>query len=382
MTESAEAAGSTTAAKQSSVKTISPELRRALSYLSTRIDMVDEPHLIASYALAAIDAGDQMAATRATAKLRALAHAEGDMTYWNLETNTPFYGWGLAGRVETTALAVQALARYAKAQPSQANLATEPLVRRGLLFLLRQKDCYGVWHSTQATINVLDTLMTLLAADDATARMNESAVPVWVIVNGAPAISLKLPPGGQTAGLIRADISRFLRSGTNRIELERASGSAFASIQLVADYYVPWPESMAQTNGLNIGAASLLRLAATFDKKTAKINEEISCHVKAERVGFSGYGMLLAEIGLPPGADVDRASLESAMKNSGWVFSQYDILPDRVVVYLWPQAGGIDFDFKFRPRFALTAKAAPAVVYDYYNPDARVVVAPETFVVR
>src|SRR6185436_11158082 len=94
-----------------------------------------------------------------------------------------------------------------------------------------------------------------------------------------------------------------------------------------------------------------------------------------------GYGMLLAEIGLPPGAEVDRASLEAAMKGSDWSFSQYDILPDRVVVYLWPRAGGIDFDFKFRPRFALTAKAAPATVYDYYNPDARVVVAPATFVV-
>jgi len=92
--------------------------------------------------------------------------------------------------------------------------------------------------------------------------------------------------------------------------------------------------------------------------------------------------MMLGEIGLPPGADVDRASLESAMKNSGWAFSQYDVLPDRVVVYLWAQAGGIDFDFKFRPRFALTAKAAPSVVYDYYNPEARAVVLPATFVVR
>jgi hypothetical protein len=92
--------------------------------------------------------------------------------------------------------------------------------------------------------------------------------------------------------------------------------------------------------------------------------------------------MMLAEIGLPPGADVDRASLEQAMKSSNWAFSQYDVLPDRVVVYLWPGAGGVDFSFTFRPRFALTAKNAPSVVYDYYNPEARAVVAPATFVVR
>ena len=92
--------------------------------------------------------------------------------------------------------------------------------------------------------------------------------------------------------------------------------------------------------------------------------------------------MLLAEIGLPPGADVDRASLETAMRGSDWSISQYDVLPDRVVVYLWPRAGGSEFSFKFRPRIAMTAKAAASSVYDYYNPEAKAVVAPGVFVVR
>jgi hypothetical protein len=50
--------------------------------------------------------------------------------------------------------------------------------------------------------------------------------------------------------------------------------------------------------------------------------------VDAERIGFRGYGMLLAEIGLPPGAAVDRSSLERAMKASGGDINQYDVLPD------------------------------------------------------
>ena len=91
---------------------------------------------------------------------------------------------------------------------------------------------------------------------------------------------------------------------------------------------------------------------------------------------------MLAEIGLPPGADVDRASLETATRQSNWSINHYDVLPDRVVVYLWPQAGGSEFSFKFRPRIAMTAKAASSSVYDYYNPEARAVVAPSTFVVK
>ena len=112
------------------------------------------------------------------------------------------------------------------------------------------------------------------------------------------------------------------------------------------------------------------------------MSQEVTCSVSAERVGHAGYGMLLAEVGLPPGADVDRASLESAMTSSGWSLSQYDVLPDRLIVYLWPRAGGTNFTFKFRPRYGLEAQTAPSLLYDYYNPEARAVVAPTKFVVR
>jgi uncharacterized protein YfaS (alpha-2-macroglobulin family) len=179
------------------------------------------------------------------------------------------------------------------------------------------------------------------------------------------------------------NLSHYLGSGNNRIELHRAVGSSLATAQAVANYYVPWvTTNAARGSSARASDSSILRLLTTFDKTEGKVSEEINCHVEAERVGFHGYGMMLAEIGLPPGSDVDRASLESAMKSSDWAISQYDILPDRVVVYLWPRAGGVKFDFKFRPRFGMKAKTAPSSVYDYYNPEARAVVAPTKFIVN
>jgi A-macroglobulin receptor binding domain len=85
---------------------------------------------------------------------------------------------------------------------------------------------------------------------------------------------------------------------------------------------------------------------------------------------------------LPPGADVDRASLERARKESNWGINQYDVLPDRVIFYLWPRTGGVKFDFKFRPRYGIKAKTAPSVLYDYYNPEARAVIAPVKFNIK
>lgn len=91
--------------------------------------------------------------------------------------------------------------------------------------------------------------------------------------------------------------------------------------------------------------------------------------------------MLLAEIGTPPGADVDREALQEAMKGNTGI-SRYDILPDRVVVYMWARGGGTRFDLKFRPRYAINAQTPASVVYDYYNPEAQATAAPVRFRVR
>ena len=349
--------------------------QRALAYLARRADELEEPYAISAYALALIDSGGPPAQIDAlTRRLRALARDEGGGSYWALETNTPFYGWGLAGRIETTALAVQALSRTSP---------DDELTGRGLLFLLKNKDRYGVWYSTQATVNVLDALLCLPAARGATspAAQGADAQTAEVFINGRAAGVVSLPADSALSAPVVLDLSRFVVAGANRVEVRRAGASARAAAQVVASYYVPWPSSAADGTLSSPRSARSLRLAVSFDRTSAGVGDEIVCRVEAERVGHRGYGMLLAEIGLPPGADVDRASLERAMKSSGWEFGHYDILPDRLVVYLWPRAGGSKFDFTFRPRFGLRAKSAPSQVYDYYNPEARADLPPTGFVV-
>jgi hypothetical protein len=167
------------------------------------------------------------------------------------------------------------------------------------------------------------------------------------------------------------DISKYLKDGTNRIELH-GGGSAGATVQLVESHYVSWV-------GDSITAEPALRLNVEFDRTSGKADDEITASVNAARVGFRGYGMMLAEIGLPPGVDVDRASLDKAVADSGSALFRYDVLPDRVVAYLWPKAGGSQFQFKFRPRFAMDAQTPPSMLYDYYNPEAQTALRPVRF---
>lgn len=88
--------------------------------------------------------------------------------------------------------------------------------------------------------------------------------------------------------------------------------------------------------------------------------------------------MLLAEVGLPPGADVDRASLVKLLDD--WTISRYELQPDRIVFYLcsWKAEGS---RLRFTPRYAIRAKAAPATLFDYYNPDFKAILAPQTITV-
>lgn len=195
-----------------------------------------------------------------------------------------------------------------------------------MLFLLTQKDRYGVWYSSQASINVLDALLAVLGAGSTTG----SSPVAEVIVNGQKVKSVELPAAGKLTGPLSVDLSSYLTAGSNKVEVRTLTEASLISLQAVASYYIPWSASDAKAEeNSRAGGSSGLRLVTRFDRTTGKINEEITCHVEAERVAFRGYGMLLAEVGLPPGADVDRASLDTAMKGSGWAINQYDILPDR-----------------------------------------------------
>lgn len=332
-------------------------VQRALKYLTDHLEKGSEPYALATVALAAHNAGAAPEYARAVHHLRESVSQEQGMNYWELNAYTPFYGWGLAGRIETTALAVQALL------PSAADAG---LMTNALLYLLKHKDRYGVWYSTQATINVLDALIQY--PEQAGGQIPEGRAEV--VVNGQPVTAVKLPVAKQLSHPIAIDISKYVATGINRIEVRQTGGRQSAA-QIVTRYYLPWSE--------NVRKNKLLQLDVDFDRTACRVGEELVCRVRAERTAANANGMMLAEIGLPPGAEVDRASLEQASKELGWALNHYEILPDRVIAYLWPRGGGIDFQFKFRLRYAIKAKAAASVLYDYYNPEARTTVAPVKF---
>ena len=186
----------------------------------------------------------------------------------------------------------------------------------------------------------------------------------------------RVPTGQIVAAPVEIDISTDVAPGENQVELESSSG-AMISAQLVADAYVPWKDASV-TSRAEPNPTSALRYSVEYSNAKGATSDYVECKVRAERIGYRGYGMMLGEVGLPPGVDVDRESLERAVQGTYAVY-RYDVLPDRVILYLWPEAGGSSFSFRFRPRFAMHAETAPSTLYDYYNPDASVTLQPTRF---
>ncbi len=342
-----------------------PDIDTLLGTLARKSAQTSDPYAIAQFALAAMSAGKTELAQSAVAELQKSAKDEQGTVYWDMAINTPFYGWGRSGQIETTALAVSALAQWRETGGKQG-AKLDSLIDRAVLFLFRNAGPDGAWPTTQATVRSLDALLSVWNGIEPQAKTT-----VMISVNNGPGTPVSLGANDAVRGPITVGISRFVHAGAvNQISFSGADDAAI-QVQATASWYEPWrhPER-----------ARTLEFTAQCGPATLAINEAGTCDVSIGRTSFRGYGMLIANIGLPPGAEVDRGSLTSLVE-AGTIDS-FEIAPDHVVAYVWPQAADTHFKFGFRPRFAMHAKSAQSMLYDYYNPDEKVVLEPMEFQVH
>ena len=358
------------AARRADPKVVTTDLTRVYDALAASPEVATDAYVVSQLALAALDLGDQQLAGKAVRKLVELAHRQPEGVSWEGPGGTAFGGWGSGATLETTAASVSALAAWRAAHP--ADTSSDALIRRGVAYLLRRRDRYGVWFSTQATISVMQAVV---AAERVLGGGSARGGKVDVMVNGKLAKTAALPDGTGAADPVTIDLSAELHVGENDVELLTAAGSSMAAVSLVATHWMPWSEATPRLS-------SSLRFDVEYSRTEARAGEQITCRVDAARAVNVGFGMLLAEVGLPPGAEVDRDSLEAVLHDRRSGVYRYDVLPDHVVLYLWPSKDSAPLSFDFHARFGMEAKSAPSSLYDYYNPEVSAEVAPSVFRIR
>ncbi|MEJ2147441.1 MAG: hypothetical protein P8020_20145, partial [Acidobacteriota bacterium] len=252
---------------------------------------------------------------------------------------------------------------------SDQSLLPDNILRGALLFLCENRDRFRVWWSTQATVRVLEVL---LAARERLHLDQPSLAPARVLLNGQELPARDLGPADRQGILTAAIPVSALKDGSNALEME-FPGAGGALVQWTADYFVPWTQEELDRRTVS---NEDLTFAVRYEPTRLRLGESVRCRVRIGRSERS-WGMLIAEIGLPPGAEVDRASLDAQK-----AVYRYEVAPDRVTAYVWPLAGEYGFEFTFRPRYPEQAVAPASRLFDYYNPEASLNLAPVAFQVE
>ena len=330
-------------------------ITRAVTFLQARPETLSDPAVAASLMHTALRVGDEDLVDGLERLLVAQVTSDAGSAYWRSAFHTPYYGWGRSARLETTAAAIRAL---------QAAGRAPDLVEEGLTFLMTEREGDGAWASTQATAQALRVLVAAFGDLEPTGGRPRPLLDEGLLTT----VPDRVPATFSAEATLEA--------GAHRVSVAGASSPVL--VQTVLSFRDPWPDSRI----VSPDAEGRLGFAVTCPETPVDIGERIRCSVRVERQGSGRYGMMIAEIGLPPGVEVDRLSLDEQVAASGYRLGRYEVWPDRIIAYLWPGSRAFNFTVDFSPRLSMSAKSAPSRLYDYYNPDAEIVLPPRTFVVR
>lgn len=274
--------------------------------------------------------------------LERLAKMEKDGV-WNTSLSSWTRSQGAAADIETTALAVMALAT------SHASLADQ-----GAAWLVKARDSWGAWGSTQATVLALRALA-------ATGGGSRDKVGAKLFVNGREIPNAFV----ESEAAQSVDISPQLLKGANEIVLET---SRRVNAQIAGRYYVPWG-----TDDMVRGVEGL-DLKVGYDKTDVRLGETVTCTVGVTADAF----MVMAEVAIPPGFTVDASGLDDLVRRK--VIDKYSQNGRTLIFYL--PGKGATFSYPLKPRYPVKVSVPRSIAYEYYTPDRRVIVPPQELEVR
>ena len=324
---------------------------------------IDSPYVLAlvSNALLAID--PQASAARPYLdRLDSLkqSSADGKLVWWDQPSGdrTMFYGAGRSGSIETTALAASAMLEAAQ-YPATAG--------RALAWLAEQKDAYGTWHSTQATVLALRALL----AGTGKPLGGDKERRIEIALDGQVVRDVVIPV--EEAEVVRqVDLSSTLSEGGRRLTLSD-QGQTGAGYQVTLVYYLPQQETEEAQEPLSI--------ELSYDKTDLAVDDTVTATAVVVNNQPSPAPMVILDLPIPPGFALPSGDL-AALVDAGTI-ARYQITARSAIVYLRQLEPGKPLRLRYRLRATMPVKVTvqPMQAYEYYNPDVKVTTAPGSLTV-
>ena len=335
-------------------------LARAFAYLDAHRAEVKDPYALAVIANAYLSGKpDAPQAEEAVAALAKLAVGDGQVAYWRSSGPTFTSAQNGAADLETTALATYALVKSGR----QVELAN-----KAITYLIRAKDSFGTWQTTQATVWALKAL--LLSLQRAAQEIDAS---VTVAVNGKQAASFRIT--AEDYDVVRqVDARELVRTGANDVRIG-FQGKGSALYQIVARYYLPWELVRPPTQ-------EPLSIDVDYDRTTLASDDIATATVRVVNNDPRACNMVVVDLGLPPGFEVMAEDLQRLV--DGNTIQKFSLAARQIIIYLerLESRKPLTFSYRVRARFPLRAAAPASRVYRYYNPEIQATAKPVTVEVR
>jgi alpha-2-macroglobulin-like protein len=280
---------------------------------------------------------------------------DGKSVWWakSSGSRTLFYGSGLSGSVETTALAALALHESAEHQAT---------VEQALAWLTLQRDGNGTWHSTQATVLALKALLSA------------GAGPVHVGGDSGPArLQVYLDDQILRDWKLSADqhdVMQFVETSTAlepgrsyRVRLE-SDGQLPLQFQLVFRHHVPHGKS-------EVDEPSPFRIQVDYDRRSLAVNDLLHASATVSQNGNATIPMVMVDLPVPPGFQLVSDGLEKLVQQK--VIEKIEVKAGQLLVYLRelrPERP-ITLGYQLRATMPLAVSVNGGTVYEYYDPAKR-----------
>lgn len=286
---------------------------------------------------------------------------EGPVFFWESPSQSLYYGSGAAMNMEATALILQAYIR-AGVYPNTVN---------GVVgWLVSNKDQFGNFSSTQATILTLRAFIELLQSS---AEEVDAAVDVFL--GDLLVETFEITP--ETSDLMRqVDLSDLTEEGRSQIRLE-LRGEGQLMYQVVGRYYLPW--ELVD----DLGADETLTIDVAYDRTSLAVDETVEASVTVANVTDARLDMVMLDLGIAPGFEPILGDFDEYIAAEGGV-SRVERSGRQLTVYLYGLDAGESMTLTYRLRATLPVEAEtpPAAAWLYYDPDVRTEKDGEAFSVN
>ena len=357
------------------------QVKKGIEYVRERHTQVEDAYVLALIANALVSAdldegGQIQPSTDAVLdRLAGLARQEGSAAWWESSVATFMGSTGRTNSIETTALAAYAFLR-ADRHPDLANAA--------LTGLVREKDSYGTWHSTQATVLTLKALL-----ESVRAGAEDTQAEVTIRLNGGQTRSLQITP--ENFDVVQMVVFEDINLGRpNEVDIQ-ASGKGNLMYQISGSYYLAW-DDLADYPDL-YQSEDLVAIDVSYDRTELAVNDLVQVGVRVELTapGTRAESAII-DLGLPPGFSVESSDLAALVAYyndtpEDYPFARiqrFELTGRQIILYLTNLSAGqpLEFSFNLRAKYPLRAQTPASSAYDYYNPDVSGEQAPMLLTVR